>query len=369
MHIKALVVLTCLISFESPVFSSSLKSKSCESEDQKRTKALTATLYEQTQLPLDLIKIIDSYDKTIFADHGASVNAMLLLQDGRLVSGGTDGTVKFWSPQSVLLKTIKEHRAPVTSFVEISGKLYSGSLDGTIKIYDLSNDSIKTMGIGAEIGALLRISDTQFACGSWDQFIFVWKLVGPPIKQFYFEPKGFWDDDRYHHIFALTFLPEHNWIVSAGNRGHIKAWDLNDAAPVVRQEIRSMSYTTSYMIPVYTDVYALLTLPHDQILSAWEDSAIRMFDPASEKCLKTFEGHTGAVRSLVLISPTIFASGSDDKTVKLWDMTKKEDPKKKDQSIKTFVGHTARVTALVKIDERTLLSASEDGTIRRWTLE
>lgn len=369
MHIKALVVLTCLISFESPVFSSSLKSKSCESEDQKRTKELTAILYQETELPPELIKIIDAYDKSLFADHGAPVNAMLLLQDGTLVSGGANGTLKFWNHQGELVQEIQQHQGAVNALVVISGKLYSGSSDGTIKIYNLSDKSTAAVRPGAEITSVLRLSDTEFVCGSSSQFIYVWKLIGLPVKQFFFEPKGFLDADRYHNILALAFLPEHNWIVSAGHRGQIKAWDLNDATPVVRQEIRSMSYTTSYMIPVYTDVYALLTLPHDQILSAWEDSAIRIFDPASEKCLKTFNGHTGAVRSLVLISPTIFASGSDDKTVKLWDMTKKGDPKKKDQSLKTFTGHTAAVTALVKIDEHNLLSASLDGTIRRWTLE
>ena len=53
------------------------------------------------------------------------------------------------------------------------------------------------------------------------------------------------------------------------------------------------------------------------------------------------------------------ASGSDDRTIRLWDT-------KTGQSIKVLNGHTSGVYSLTVLQDGTLAGGSGDGTIRLW---
>ena len=74
-------------------------------------------------------------------------------------------------------------------------------------------------------------------------------------------------------------------------------------------------------------------------------------------------GHSGCVRS-VSWSPegTKLASGSDDKTVRIWEVaTGKE--------LSQLRGHSAVVTSVCfSSDGKQLTSGSEDKTVRNWDL-
>jgi WD40 repeat protein len=78
--------------------------------------------------------------------------------------------------------------------------------------------------------------------------------------------------------------------------------------------------------------------------------------------VKTLEGHTGGVTSLVLRDATLF-SGSSDNTIKIWDLSGSTNT-----CTATFKGHTGRVCSLALTDT-TLFSASSDCTILIWDLK
>src|SRR5262249_31411796 len=76
---------------------------------------------------------------------------------------------------------------------------------------------------------------------------------------------------------------------------------------------------------------------------------------------RTLTGHTQAVRSLaVSLDGTMIATGSNDTTIKLWDVAR-------GVPIRTLIGHTQPVISLAFTpDGSGLVSASWDKTIKFW---
>ncbi|WAQ90237.1 hypothetical protein PtA15_12A224 [Puccinia triticina] len=122
-------------------------------------------------------------------------------------------------------------------------------------------------------------------------------------------------------------------------------------------------------------------LPGDtHIVSASRDQTIKIWEVATSFCVKTLRGHSEWVRGVwpwthgKLLAPTaqdarnrapdpaFVATGSRDKTIRIWDCNS-------GQCLKTLVGHDNWIRALeFHPNGRLLLSCSDDKTIRAWDL-
>jgi WD40 repeat protein len=100
------------------------------------------------------------------------------------------------------------------------------------------------------------------------------------------------------------------------------------------------------------------------LASGSDDKTIRLWDLNSKQLLATLTGHSQAVKS-VAFSPDgeILASASDDKTIKLWNLNTHRE-------IYTLVGHSSGVKSVVFCpgDGGILASGSWDKTIKLWNM-
>ncbi|KAK1776790.1 hypothetical protein QBC45DRAFT_204092 [Copromyces sp. CBS 386.78] len=91
------------------------------------------------------------------------------------------------------------------------------------------------------------------------------------------------------------------------------------------------------------------------------DKTIKIWDPPSGSCLQTLKGHSDTVSS-VAFSPDgqRLASGSGDKTIKIWDPAS-------ESCLQTLEGHSHTVSSVAfSPDGQRLASGSWDKTIKIW---
>jgi len=103
------------------------------------------------------------------------------------------------------------------------------------------------------------------------------------------------------------------------------------------------------------------------IISGSNDKTIRIWDVVSGECIKILEGHNSRISSVALSknnNDQFIVSGSWDKTVRLWDRVTGE-------SIKTFCGHSFFVSCVdISPNSKYIVSSgSEDKTARIWDVE
>ncbi|GAA5947309.1 hypothetical protein JCM3765_001619 [Sporobolomyces pararoseus] len=117
-------------------------------------------------------------------------------------------------------------------------------------------------------------------------------------------------------------------------------------------------------------VWAVLALEggEDLFLTGAADNLIRLYK--GDKLQKTFRGHTQAVRALAKVDKSagggeggdLFASGSNDGTIRLWSLQSGE-------CVKILNGHDSFVYSLAAIPDSLgggLVSGGEDRTVRVW---
>ncbi len=108
--------------------------------------------------------------------------------------------------------------------------------------------------------------------------------------------------------------------------------------------------------PIYcldTSTGAIATGSSDKTVKLW------LWDTSD--CLRVLKGHTKTVNTLQLCSKTqLVVSGSKDKLVKLWDL-------RAPSCIKTLSEHSDSVTCL-QFNSTTLVTGCKDGFVRVWDL-
>jgi WD40 repeat protein len=216
--------------------------------------------------------------------------------------------------------------------------------DATVKIWNLSSSFdwtlITTYSQHSYPVVGLEWSDNDtLASGPDDGTIKLWSMTTSQTKRTIQTNQAVW---------SLTVLNTNIHLAAGFYLGDINIYNMNDG-----NLVSSLKGHSSH-------VYDLVQISADLLASSSNDKTVRIWDLTTNTCKFNLTGHTDGVLGLKQITSNILASGSWDRTIKLWDTTT-------GQLIRTLTGHTNSIGFSVDLlNSQTLVSGSGDGTIKLW---
>ena len=292
-----------------------------------------------------------------------TIEPILITPDRRtLVTAHHDNTLKIWDIQTgKCLKSLEGH----TGFP----KTIAITPDGQTIITSIIRDAYD----GDEMHEIYTADDGEEYINTYVEYddeyeesfeILLWSLKN-----------GNYLGGLYSHISSVNTLdisPNGKTLVSGS--AHDKAyendtninygamdyeiilWDIQN-----KKEIRTFctqdSHNDSINILKYT--------PDGKIIvSGSDDYTIKLWNVETGECLKTLKGHCGCINTLTVSSDgKIIVSGSDDYTIKLWNIETGE-------CVKTLMGHTNEVKSLqLTSNDKNIIVISNSNMIKILDIE
>lgn len=156
------------------------------------------------------------------------------------------------------------------------------------------------------------------------------------------------------NVSSLAFSPNGQLIAATGERtGEICFWRASDSQ-------------LSFICKGHKSlVNSLVFSPNSKFLaSGSDDKTIRLWDIENRQCISTLESHESAVLSVDFHrNNCLLASGGQDHTIKIWNIEQRD-------CFKTLSGHENWVQSVAfSPDGNLLASGSEDSTVKIWDIK
>ncbi|VTU02616.1 wd-40 repeat-containing protein : Serine/threonine protein kinase with WD40 repeats OS=Pirellula staleyi (strain ATCC 27377 / DSM 6068 / ICPB 4128) GN=Psta_3332 PE=4 SV=1: Pkinase: WD40: WD40: WD40: WD40: WD40: WD40: WD40: WD40: WD40: WD40 [Gemmataceae bacterium] len=248
-------------------------------------------------------------ERSYEAAHPGGTRAVAFLPDGRLVSGGADGKLRYWpAPTSNGRpgRAVAAHGKPVTGVAACDDRtVASSSLDRTVKVWTLDHPKpVRTITVPAVVNGLSADRQNHRlagACG--DGVVRVWDretgrevaaLAAPqvPVTSVAFGDEGrlvaagakdgsvrLWDlatrtakvvgTEHTGAVVGLAFAPDGTFVVSTTERGEARVNDLRTGAA---RDLRG------HLMPVRG---AVVSPDNERILTGGEDTYLKVWDTAT----------------------------------------------------------------------------------------
>lgn len=234
-----------------------------------------------------------------------------------------------------------------------------------IKVFELQTNSCQILYGHTDTVLSLDVfrKKSLFASCAKDRSVRVWQMV--ESGQVHCVAYGL---SHTNAVGSITFSRlKASFIVSGSQDCTVKVWDLPQHFSDAGTEIHQLSARTTEKAHD-KDVNSVAVSPNDKLLaSGSQDRTAKLWSLAVDGCLSllgVFRGHRRGIWA-ICFSPVdqVLATSSADGTTKLWGL--------QDFScLKTFEGHDASVLKVIFVSRGTqLLTSGSDGLVKLWTIK
>ncbi len=295
-----------------------------------------------------------------------------------LASAHDDKTVKLWNLNTKkLVYTLAGHDRAVNSVAfSPDGKiLATASDDKTIKLWNASTweqtrtltghiNSVKSVAFSPYLGT--NRSLFLLASGSWDKTVKIWNVkTGEEICTLL---------GHQLQVSAVAFSPNVGdngcscLLASASYDRTVRVWDLSSLVAEVSHSLPASKNDKFKNCPhccFFEHTWAVLTVafsPDGKILATGsDDNTIKLWDMNTGQVIRTLQGHSWSVLAVTFdASGEALLSASRDNTIKVWRVSTGEE-------IATLTGHVDSVSAVaVSPGAQLIASGSRDKAIKLW---
>ncbi len=291
--------------------------------------------------------------------HSSAVTCLCISPDGKTLASGSYQEIKLWNLETgEAIKTLdvrSEAMAVSSLAIDPSGDTLACA-NGNVEIWHLgSGELIRTLETSCWASSVAISPDGRILVSAGEDpvdetgSLQIWNLVTGELLR-----------ELEEAIDCAAISPDGQILASGG----VQVDELEDFEEAGLIQVRSLD--TGELLHALTEhsgkVYSVAISPDGQVLaSGSQDRTVKLWNLRTGKLLRTLTGHALTIHS-VAISPDgeFLASGSADKTVRVWNLNAGE-------PIQTLGEHSEKVAVVAFSPQGgVLVSGSQDETIKIW---
>ncbi len=320
--------------------------------------------------------------------------------DGKLLAGSANQSVQLWDVQSgALVQSLTGYSDRVFSvaFSPDGQLLATGSEDQRVRIWEWRTGKLRHQlsGHTDEVRSVAFAPHAQnrqqltLASASYDGNVRLWDAVSGECTQVL---KG------STKLRSVAFSPDGKTLASGGAAGYLKLWQVKPGGA-----LRWQKFSCKELLNAQQPIRSLAFSPDGRTLaSGSDDGKVWLWNYRTGELLKVLSGHTSWISAIAFSTDNLLASGSEDRTVRLWhnnlcqrqlqgysngiwsvafnptgnllasgsqDRLVRIWSAKTGELLGSLAGHTSWIWSVAfSPTQPTLASSSEDRTIRIWDI-
>ena len=112
----------------------------------------------------------------------------------------------------------------------------------------------------------------------------------------------------------------------------------------------------------HNDIITAVKIINGKLITGSQDSTIKLWDLEKGICLKTLTYHDGGIRCFEMLSDTKMLSASDDRTIKMWNVTEN------DISYLNTIVTESKQNQICSLFDKYVFAGDQNGYITCWTI-